>query len=129
MHYRLRKPCVRQILHFQNMITFIKSYFVLVVAMSITPLRSFMGIFHHITFVHISSKIFYLLAKMRRPTMLSSAQFSHTGGAVRKYLTSESTVHHGGCLFNSETVKDAGCTYSGLASGSLPRFHLGCFTL
>ena len=71
------------------MITFIKSYFVLVVAMSITPLRSFMGIFQHITFVHISSKIFYLSAKMRRLTMLSSAQFFLTGGAVRKCVISE----------------------------------------
>ena len=61
--------------------------------------------------------------------MLSSAQFFHTGGAVRKYVISESTVDHGGCLFNSEIVMDAGYTYSDLASGNLPRFHLGCFIL
>ena len=111
------------------MITFIKSYFVLVVAMSITPLRSFMGIFQHITFVHISSKIFYLPAKMRRLTMLSLAQFFLTGCTVRKYVISESTALQGGCLFNSEIVMDAGYTYSDLASGNLPRFHLGCFIL
>ena len=70
------------------MITFIKSYFVLVVVMSITLLRSFMGIFQHITFVHISSKIFYLSAKMRKLTMLNSAQFFLTGGTVRKYVIS-----------------------------------------
>ena len=112
---------------FQNLITFVGSYFALVVVMLMKLSRSFTAIYQHIACVHTSFRIFCLLARMIKLTMHSLTWFSLTG--VVKLHCCINGTGYAYYYTHSETKKAADCTSFDLVIGNHQRYHLECFIL